>query len=464
MDNLYLEWTRQWSGYGKARTLLIVPKQNISLQLDGIKDLGLKSTFMELCRVLLQEGGWTWRYRNEHCEKQGKKNMRCYMLPLSKCTLRDAMGIMTAEHKHANQHNSHAHDSHNTEHPEPNNHHAPNKTHLGLRPVTEWTEQEDKILFDAVVLHGRKGHWSIISSLLEHKTDLQFYERWYQVTEPKIRQRKNNPSYISKVYDQDDPNIVDYISNHKVVAINRVTSMSTANTSTATNQIVLSIKHQDTIRDDVVMIDDELISLKFAKYIPTVLHDLAYCAGLQKGFEYMWWRAIGITFVLRPNPETLALIEQHRDPALKAAEGNCISTYVRHGDKTLREMKFVGWDQYASAAMTAFNNKQHAAGGASDVKKVMFVATEDPLVIPAAKKWGQNNGVDVRISGLMVQILGDNKGTVKPHQLEQSLPPHRKWEYLSYLVHLAEEVLAPFLMAQRMKVVLNTEKETDLEL
>ncbi len=62
--------------------------------------------------------------------------------------------FLFTDHVHTNQHDSHAHDSHNTDRPEPNNHHAPNKTHLVLQPVSEWSEKEDKILFDAVVMHG----------------------------------------------------------------------------------------------------------------------------------------------------------------------------------------------------------------------------------------------------------------------------------------------------------------------
>lgn len=45
-------------------------------------------------RVFLQEGGWTWRYRNEHCKNQrdpeARQSLLCYFEPLSKCTLQDA--------------------------------------------------------------------------------------------------------------------------------------------------------------------------------------------------------------------------------------------------------------------------------------------------------------------------------------------------------------------------------------
>ena len=45
-------------------------------------------------RVFLQEGGWTWRYRNEHCQNQqnheARQSLLCYFEPLSKCTLQDA--------------------------------------------------------------------------------------------------------------------------------------------------------------------------------------------------------------------------------------------------------------------------------------------------------------------------------------------------------------------------------------
>lgn len=47
-----------------------------------------------LDRVLVHHGGWTWRYRNEHCTNQSAKGLDCYYYPFSKCTLEDAVRTM----------------------------------------------------------------------------------------------------------------------------------------------------------------------------------------------------------------------------------------------------------------------------------------------------------------------------------------------------------------------------------
>ncbi len=46
---------------------------------------------------------------------------------------------------------------------------------------------------------GKKGHWSVISSLLEHKTDVQCYERWHKVIEPMWRRRRGNVSDVQLI-------------------------------------------------------------------------------------------------------------------------------------------------------------------------------------------------------------------------------------------------------------------------
>lgn len=53
---------------------------------------------IETGRVFLQQGGWSWRFKNAHCASQNKYNMECYYMPLSKCTLEDAMATMKTIH------------------------------------------------------------------------------------------------------------------------------------------------------------------------------------------------------------------------------------------------------------------------------------------------------------------------------------------------------------------------------
>ena len=78
----------------------------------------------ELDRIFLQEHGWTWRYRNRHCEEQNIKSWECYFEPFSKCTLKDAIISMVKSEK--KQHSKHT-----------------ANTVKDKMTMSEWTPEED---------------------------------------------------------------------------------------------------------------------------------------------------------------------------------------------------------------------------------------------------------------------------------------------------------------------------------
>jgi hypothetical protein len=53
------------------------------------------SIALDTSRVYVQSGqGFTWRYKNDFCRNQSKENLECYLLPLSKCSLQDALTVL----------------------------------------------------------------------------------------------------------------------------------------------------------------------------------------------------------------------------------------------------------------------------------------------------------------------------------------------------------------------------------
>jgi len=52
---------------------------------------------IDMGRVFVQTGSWTWRYKNRHCQMQNKYSLECYFLPFSKCTLKDALLVLHKE-------------------------------------------------------------------------------------------------------------------------------------------------------------------------------------------------------------------------------------------------------------------------------------------------------------------------------------------------------------------------------
>ena len=52
---------------------------------------------IDMGRVFVQTGSWTWRYKNKHCESQNKHSLECYFLPFSNCTIKDALLVLHKE-------------------------------------------------------------------------------------------------------------------------------------------------------------------------------------------------------------------------------------------------------------------------------------------------------------------------------------------------------------------------------
>jgi hypothetical protein len=144
---------------------------------------------------------------------------------------------------------------------------------------------------------------------------------------------------------------------------------------------------------------------------------------MMKGASSYWWRAVSITYLLRPNAPTLALLKNLTSQlALPLGSDiptqmQCISVYVRHGDKG-QEMKLLDFPTYKEAALLLWerhlvpannasyfhryvhaHSRHHSGGGGSGEREkgapgrnnstshhrnssaLLFVTTEDPSII-----------------------------------------------------------------------------------
>ena len=91
-------------------------------------------------------------------------------------------------------------------------------------------------------------------------------------------------------------------------------------------------------------------------YIPRILKPLVNCSPMIEKFQYYWWRAMSISYAIRPNQRVLAWIDSHRNVSYENAVArsretsskdgdttgtttkNVVAIYVRRGDKS-REMR-----------------------------------------------------------------------------------------------------------------------------
>ena len=53
------------------------------------------------------------------------------------------------------------------------------------------------------------------------------------------------------------------------------------------------------------------------------------------GHYRYWWRALSSAFLLRPNKNTLALMDYHRTLKFNAGTDQCVSVYIRRGKITV---------------------------------------------------------------------------------------------------------------------------------
>ena len=166
------------------------------------------------------------------------------------------------------------------------------------------------------------------------------------------------------------------------------------------------------------------------KIIPYKLSRQLECGPVAREARYLWWRSIAITYLLRPNAETLQLIAQNRQVSINNTNP-CISVYIRHGDKK-SEMKLIQTDQYWAAVeflvhegfLPGYNGSANQT-----YKGTIFLGTDDPQALQDTVNWGQVKGYDIQYTKIL-----DRSEQLK-HQA--AVPGTRsELEYISYLVNL----------------------------
>ncbi len=116
---------------------------------------------LDMGYVVLQKGGWMWRFNNKFCESQGQKTLDCYYVPWSKCTIRDAIHVIYPDGPEAFKKKQQASND-------------------------QWTAADDNLLFSLVKKYGNKGAWISIAESFPTKTSLQCALRWRNVVKKRL--------------------------------------------------------------------------------------------------------------------------------------------------------------------------------------------------------------------------------------------------------------------------------------
>lgn len=171
---------------------------------------------IETGRVFLQQGGWSWRFKNAHCASQNKLNMECYYMPLSKCTLHDALATMQTINAEYPQPSPADQASNSTEathrqlkttikprppnkanhpvHPAAPQFHAPTVAGAANKAAAAgWSNREDADLEAAVIRHGVNAQWQLIAKAVQRggssKTDVECIQRFRTMLRKKLNHR-----------------------------------------------------------------------------------------------------------------------------------------------------------------------------------------------------------------------------------------------------------------------------------
>lgn len=445
-------------------------------------------------RVFLQEDGWTWRYRNEHCKNQNLENWECYFEPFSKCTLKDAIvSHLKAQKVYGNSHQNHAHSNGGATgtHGRPGGAYSGNEATAaatgaagstsasavgahasvgGHGPGTDsvtWSAQEDILLRGAVIKYGRKGKWADIGHEVGTKTDAQCHSRWFTHLQSIVENDSKLTKEERKSMTRDDPNIHDYRTKfHGVLSLNRVTDAKIVD-----GKVVFDVKYPE-LSDQILVISNNVI-LKSRTFVPSDLVNSILRKCSDPAYYYYWWRSISMTYLIRPNLRTLDFIDSHRDSTLRESQGKCISTFIRHTKSAPAEKQTLSFQAYANAALQLFDNPEvfplteypsamysqyDVAGDTSTTlttktasatattattslkapqKRIFYFASEDHDNFAEAEAWGKKHKIVVRYSNLSTVLLHPDHYH-QPDEFEETLPQNHELEYFSYILHLHE--------------------------
>ena len=192
---------------------------------------------------------------------------------------------------------------------------------------------------------------------------------------------------------------------------------------------------------------------------PRIFLKLIGCSEMHRGHLDAWWKAVATAFFLRPNEQTSALIAKHREDITQRFDQEheqCISVYVRRGDKH-KEMKLIEderkffeaarllWNNLASeykASAEAGNAAPELGDGKQFQQPVMYFGSEDPDALDSALEWGKANGWKILYSSLFDRRSVDawRNATEMKDLKQQHEFSHDPQEYFSMILNLDSHI------------------------
>lgn len=174
--------------------------------------------------------------------------------------------------------------------------------------------------------------------------------------------------------------------------------------------------------------------------IPSTFMPLLNCSPMNPKHFYYWWRAVSVTFIMRPNSYALDWMKRNQLTQFDRLADDAIGVYIRRGDKSI-EMRLVAVSEYQSAIDLMWSEKyiqpfQLHHSHSSETRPI-FLASEDSKVIEEMIHWTKVNRTEYKIA---ITEVFERKGLLaeKSHAERKKFGAqiHHPDEYLSMMLNL----------------------------
>ncbi len=141
----------------------------------------------------------------------------------------------------------------------------------------------------------------------------------------------------------------------------------------------------------------------YFKIVPTIVQDLVDKLPIANRLKHYWWRAVAAGFLLREQQHTTATVSKLRMSGIDDLKGQCVASYIRHGDKA-REMQLIPFAEYAKAAERAWDMWSERGGVTPGARRTLVMGTETPNVWKEAQEWAKVSGWDVKFNPIQKEL------------------------------------------------------------
>ena len=154
----------------------------------------------------------------------------------------------------------------------------------------------------------------------------------------------------------------------------------------------------------------------YFKIVPTMVQDLVDKLPIADRLKHYWWRTVAAGFLLREQGHTTATVDKLRIPGLDDLKGQCVSSYIRHGDKA-REMNLVPFKAYVQAAERGWEMWREQGRVPKGAKKTLVMGTETPAVWKEAQEWAKLAGWDLKFNPIQKELWAAKSWDVDGDQI-----------------------------------------------